>query len=839
MAGIPLMLMGRLTQIKDLFVGLTNRAFPPGAVDTADGPTDDAIYKAFIPSFLYKPPFGLPRMVDIVELRRLARSPTPNMAITTIIDEVMAVPWEIRGKGENFSQSHVDEVKAFFDNPNKNMESWGYITKSWLKDVLEIDAGTLVKVFNRAGKMVEIYARDGGTFVLNPTIYGILGTRAELLPDVRSLADPNNPAYQDFVKKRAAYFQFPWIGPAAMAVPFGWREIVYVKRNPRTDSIYGMAPMEILAKVVQMLIFGIDHNLEYFTDNEIPKGVFEMIGANTDDLKRFKEGMRKRIMGKDAVGNIRKLWWNMPVINTEGKFVRFQFSNAELELLEQQRWFSKLVWAVFGVTPSELGFTEDSNRATEFMQSRVFRKKAIRPILRLIEYHVNTEIITEFGYDDVEYGYKEYDIEEDMLRHNVYRTQLMVGLKTINEIRTENLGLEEVEWGNEPFKFTGGTGGSGSPGIGSGPPPGFGKPSFAAGKSIPAAKPSEKIEGKPFGPYKNFQDCVNKNRDKKDPDAYCATIKRQVEGKGNLDFQTFEECVRVNTGIEADPEGYCRKVMGANKTYHKPKKKGLDTNINLGSENKSVVSPNALKASRIRGNPLVLGDNEVPDNPERLERAIRFLLDEKKKEILKLIKESEIDRTLDKIKALDPGIIDKIKGILSAFGVKVVADSVIRTAFLKGVEMAEEEIDTNFIPDKGAIDFLQSHTFDNIKDMTEEISNDLRQVIERGLLEGKGPQALKQEVSKIFDRSDARAGAIAQTEFNRAFNAGHQKSYEQVRVPGKKKWVAKIDSRTTSLCKRLDGQEVAVDGRFDDPEFRGFHPPAHVNCRSRIVFVQE
>ena len=34
----------------------------------------------------------------------------------------------------------------------------------------------------------------------------------------------------------------------------------------------------------------------------------------------------------------------------------------------------------------------------------------------------------------------------------------------------------------------------------------------------------------PFGEYKNFEDCVAKNQDKEDPEAYCATIKRKIEG---------------------------------------------------------------------------------------------------------------------------------------------------------------------------------------------------------------------------------------------------------------------------------------------------------------------
>jgi len=38
----------------------------------------------------------------------------------------------------------------------------------------------------------------------------------------------------------------------------------------------------------------------------------------------------------------------------------------------------------------------------------------------------------------------------------------------------------------------------------------------------------------PFASYKNFADCVAKNKNKaKNPKAYCATIMRAVEGKKN------------------------------------------------------------------------------------------------------------------------------------------------------------------------------------------------------------------------------------------------------------------------------------------------------------------
>ena len=45
----------------------------------------------------------------------------------------------------------------------------------------------------------------------------------------------------------------------------------------------------------------------------------------------------------------------------------------------------------------------------------------------------------------------------------------------------------------------------------------------------------------------------------------------------------------------------------------------------------------------------------------------------------------------------------------------------------------------------------------------------------------------------------------------------------------KVRWVSTLDSRTTTLCKSLDGQEFDID--------KGPRPPAHVNCRSTIVPV--
>lgn len=54
----------------------------------------------------------------------------------------------------------------------------------------------------------------------------------------------------------------------------------------------------------------------------------------------------------------------------------------------------------------------------------------------------------------------------------------------------------------------------------------------------------------PFGEYEDFADCVAKNQNKEDPEAYCATIKRQIEGdvrrKIGFDTVTLDDKILVD-----------------------------------------------------------------------------------------------------------------------------------------------------------------------------------------------------------------------------------------------------------------------------------------------------
>lgn len=784
----------------------TGRPFGVGGIEEIS--KEASIYKAVIPKFLYKPPFGYPRFVDIPELRRLAKTPFVEMVISTIINEIAHVDWDIVPKDkDNYNEKHIDLVKQFFDNPNVNKENFDQQLRRILRDILTIDSGVWVKVFNQAGLLTELYIRDGGTFTLNPDKFGTFAGKADIIPMEMSfnwrasempvsgrLVD-GNPDDTSLIRiaEAAAYFQYGWI-TGARPMPFGKKEVVYLMQNPQTDSIYGLSRMEILLDCVQMLVYGIDYNLDYFTNNNIPRGVFQAVGISQEEMKALSEKWRESLKTKNDVGDWRKEWHKMPFINVEGKFIPIQFTAAEMELITQQQWFSKLVWAVFGVTPSELGFTESSNRATEVIQSKVFRRKTIRPLLSLIESHINAEIIPEFingvvlnygeegrmqvvkGIDDVEFRFEMYDIEEDMQKMAIYEKQIKMGIKTKNEIR-EEMGLEPVEGGDKlkeesPF---------GSPFGGQ-----FGRSPFGQGFGTRR----EEYEEKPEQPK---------------PEEKAIETKRVVK-RGN------KYCVIHCTGPDAG------KVI-----------KCFPTKAQAEKMHRAIQASKYGKKSKKKDSPQI----------KELQKEISQMLSDNKKTIFKFLdKFSGEDRLID-IKSLEDNI-DKVEEMVSSEQIKRVVMDIVQTSFFTKIYENELKFNMNFIPRSKVTKFLQESAFDRIKGMTKEISERIKTILTIGIKEGKSIPKLKKEIADIFDKNISRGEMIARTEIISTEGKAVREVATQSGLEGKLEWVATLDDKTCPKCRDLNGQKVGKNQKFKTSlagGWEGYNPTVHPSCRCALNFI--
>jgi len=700
----------------------------------------ESIYKSVIPEFLYKPPFGYPRGVDIPELRRLASVPYCETAITAIIDEVSSIDWEIVPKdGKGGLDKIISNATGFFENPNVNDENFDFQLRMLLRDILVINSGIWNKVFSKGKKLVELYVRDGGTFVKNPDIFGTMRNKDGIIPiqvfkEVREGVFTRN--MQNYIREKAAYFQYSW-GAGALPIPFGTQEIVWIQKNPLPENIYGRSAISTLTTVLQALIYAIEHHKEQFTEDVVPKGYIKMLGASSDEIQDFSNAWLEQMRVKDSAGTWRKNFYNLPIVGHDGEFVRIGWSNEELQLITQQEWFAKLVWSCIGITPSELGYTMDSNRATEVVQSRVGRRRTIKPMLKILQHSINSNILwTDFS-DKIEFRFKLEDLDEDIQRQTLYQLMLANGVKTINEIRAEN-GDKPLEGGDEPFA----------------------------------------------------------NLNKQQPQALLSWNQDQdkIYGEKVGEQESAEETAKDKTD-ENKPEGE--------------------------KETKAMTT----------------ADEMVMKPFEVIESSVKKKLKVYVTDILNLLENSK-SRPLDGLKAMTKPQIEKALKEIPIEDLREIITKAIRESYYDGMDEVAAKFGKNFTIDPEVLSFIEEHSLDNVRDLTVEMRNDLRQMLERGMMDGHSNTKLKKEIAKILKKGIGRAEMIARTETMRAENMGTLEGYKKSGVSGKKQWMSTDDSLTCPICRRLQGQVKQLDKPFSDSvsQKMAMTPPIHPSCRCTVLF---
>lgn len=111
---------------------------------------------------------------------------------------------------------------------------------------------------------------------------------------------------------------------------------------------------------------------------------------------------------------------------------------------------------------------------------------------------------------------------------------------------------------------------------------------------------------------------------------------------------------------------------------------------------------------------------------------------------------------------------------------------------------------------------------------TDEIANRLK-----GRLRYQQPGSVKQIAAKggqMTTVANNQVVALVRTSINQVANAASQQVYEANQdITKKYRYVATLDTRTSAICRALDGREFEYG--------KGPMPPQHFNCRSTTVAV--
>lgn len=247
---------------------------------------------------------------------------------------------------------------------------------------------------------------------------------------------------------------------------------------------------------------------------------------------------------------------------------------------------------------------------------------------------------------------------------------------------------------------------------------------------------------------------------------------------------------------------------------------------------KKVYGPMKKKTDK---NPIKAKDEK------KVFRTINDYLNESKTQIFNELDSLVLKSFNANKKIVGKDVVDRIVNLMSIDVLKQSIFNQIKEAFGKGHSKAEKELKLKLALNPEIIEFVQEQSFDRVKDLNEELKNDLRGELERALLNEEGIPQMKKRIRNLFAVKEARVEAIARTEMNRAMNYGNLKAYENSGLNVMKGITNPLDLRTTEICKRLikkySTKPLKLDAYFVDDvtkeKFLG--PPFHVNCRTTIL----
>ena len=447
--------MAILKQLVNNISFLTKRVATPNVSNTEVGLTELGYSgmspderQAVYPQWFFSARLGQPRSVDVRKLRNFAQSPWTQMVINTFKKQIFTIPWEIVPEDEEDGIDYTEKIKIVTDrmkNLNNDNDDISKLNSESIVDIAEIDAGVWNYVYTNDSYMIgdlptyDAWGRVVGTepgLVLKP-----LGQRE--LAQLKTVDGGTMLKQVDIHKNLLDYYQYSFKHPKQNPTRFLKEEIAYLIMNSRPYSIYGFSPVQSIQQVLEVLIQGTRYNKDLYKNNAVPDILVSIPKLPKDQLKKLKRTWEANYKGKPhQVGFI-----NWAIEN----FYKLAETNRDLEWLKGQEWYFKIVFAVFGVSPTEAGFFENSNKSNDEGQSRVTVRNAIKPYLHMLEQLHTNRTITEILQEEV-HGLKFKFMPKDHIMEQIEFTQQMQELDhdvlTVNEYRKIK-GMEPVEWGDE------------------------------------------------------------------------------------------------------------------------------------------------------------------------------------------------------------------------------------------------------------------------------------------------------------------------------------------------------------------------------------------------------
>lgn len=300
-----------------------------------------------------------------------------QICVRHLINDVRSLDYQFVPP-QNVLEDVSDDValaEAFFVAPDRRQPFRSWIAE-FLQDVLRYDAGTLYIRRDNGGRPIALEVVSGPTMIPLIDFFGR-----------EPMDEPT-----DEINERISRIGGIWEGtkvPAYLQIiegmPWVWLmadDIIYQPLNPLPESQYGLAPMEAVLLQANTDIRFQWFFLQHFTEGTVPAG-FMQAPPDLSDPAQIEDWQSV---------------WDAVMFGDQSKLsqIRWVPAGSQFQQVKDESFDSafslylmRCTAATFGVTPNDLGFTEDVNRSTGEIQQDVNFRVGTLPIVRYVEDIIN------------------------------------------------------------------------------------------------------------------------------------------------------------------------------------------------------------------------------------------------------------------------------------------------------------------------------------------------------------------------------------------------------------------------------------------------------------------
>lgn len=318
-------------------------------------------------------------------------------------------------------QKDIDEVKAFFTQIGGTSNHYRKFVNKVTEDLLCLDAVAIYRQRTIGGDLQYLVPVDASTIRLRVDQSG-------------NTPEPPEIAYRQVIRGQVT---------AEMTTA----EMLYEMMNPRTNSPYGLAPLESLMLIVSSALKADSYNLAYLTEGNVPEGFYRVPEEwNQDTIRDFQEYWDALMEGDEAA--MRKIRF-MPGGQGSGYEATKKPSDMAWEKFND--WLMKVTCALFDIPPTEIGFPPTQGLGGKGFgesQEEVNDRRGLQPLCNFFAEMWDNVIHNDLGFESLRFQYLGLDDKDDLARAETNANLINTAQRTPNEIRQEE-GLLPLPGGDD------------------------------------------------------------------------------------------------------------------------------------------------------------------------------------------------------------------------------------------------------------------------------------------------------------------------------------------------------------------------------------------------------